>query len=87
MSEKRDIPVGFKLSESDKARADIAAAKYGHKPGSLAGVLLRQFLDALDEHGDTLKFPPTYDYYETGSYVDQKIENDPANDSSRQKAG
>lgn len=76
MNEKRDITVGFKLSESEKERAELIAGKYGHKPGSLAAVLLRNFLNAYDTHGEALRYPPKFDYYEEQSVIDKKNERD-----------
>lgn len=63
MNEKRDITIGFKLSESEKEKAEKIANIYGHKPGSLASVLLRNYIEAHEKHGENLRFPPKFEYY------------------------
>ena len=66
MEDKRQTPVGFKLSEREKEAAEEVAAKFGHKPGSLAGMLLRGFVDSYKQHGEQLKFPPEFNYFTSG---------------------
>ena len=72
MNEKRNIPAGFKLTESEKKRADKIAQVFGHTPGSLASILLRYFLDAHDIRGDSLQFPPRYDFNTTETSIQKK---------------
>ena len=74
MNEKRNIPAGFKLTESEKKRADKIAQVFGHTPGSLASILLRYFLDAYDTHGDSIQFPPRYDFNVTGTSIQKKAQ-------------
>lgn len=92
MKEKRDITIGFKISESDRKKAESISTLYGHKPGALAGLLLRHFVEAHNTYGERLKFPPAFDYYEEASKITKKKLNrevgiDSANVSSRRKAG
>ena len=63
MIEKKDTPVGFKLSETDKKRAEKISAIFGHKPGAMAGILIREFMKAYDTHGSNLKFPPEFIHF------------------------
>lgn len=86
MSDKKQILVGFKISEDERPLFESIAENYGLKPGALAGVLFRKFIDAKKTHGSDLKYPPEFDYYESESHV-MKKKNDPANELSKQKAG
>lgn len=75
MNEKRNVPAGFKLTESEKKKADKIAQVFGHTPGSLASILLRYFLDAYDAHGDSIQFPPRYDVNTTETPIQKKSNN------------
>jgi hypothetical protein len=85
MNEKRDVPVGFKLTESEKKKADSISDIYGLSPGSLSSKLLRDFIKAYEEYGESVQFPPRYDVNVEQTPIQKKV--NAANELLKQKAG
>lgn len=73
MSEKL---IGFRRPEEFKKEAENVAKKYNATAGALAGFLLEKFIEAYKKHGENLKFPPEFDYYEKESVVKEKDKRD-----------
>ncbi len=72
MNGKKQILVGFKISEDERPLFESIASEYGLKPGALAGVLSRKFIEAYNIHGDSIQFPPRYDFNTTETPIQQK---------------
>lgn len=75
MMEKKTEMVAFRLSETRKRTAEEICERYGHTPGSMAGLLFESFLRQCEMDGARLVWPPVFNYYPAGTQTFQEVED------------
>ena len=60
---KKTQTQSYRLSEQDKQRLLTVADTQKTEPAKLVSTLIEQYLDAFEQHGKRLVWPPEFNYF------------------------
>jgi len=63
MRDKKTTQINVRISPEFKEKADGVALQYGLGLGTLAHMLLKNFIAAAEEHGNELIWPPQFNHH------------------------
>ena len=80
----------YRLSEEEKEELERIADTMKIPTGQLVAVLVESFIASKNKYGKQVFYPPEFHTFESikiQEEIDERDRLDPANESSRQKAG
>ena len=90
MKEKKTGRMTANVSDSDKREFEDIADSLGQTAAGLAAMLIESYLEERRKRGNQVFYPPKFHTFESikiQEEIDARNAADPANESSRQKAG
>lgn len=82
---KKTKTQSYRLSEERKEQLELISSRIKIPPSLIVTTLVEQYIDALEEHGDRLVWPPRFTYYEADARTSQ--DKPDTNDTPAELAG
>lgn len=66
MRAKKTAQLAYRLTAKEKSAVEKSAARLHMKPAELVSLVVSQFVDAHENHGKKLIWPPEFNYFPNG---------------------